>query len=64
MSSQLYNKVEENIKIVNDKDESYLIRSLLREELENIRNLLNKEFDVNEKVWNLQKRTISDNGEK
>ena len=47
MSSQLYNKVEENIKIVNDKDESYLIRSLLREELENIRNLLNKEFDVN-----------------
>jgi hypothetical protein len=64
MSSQLYNKVEENIKIINDKDESYLIRSLLREELENIRNLLNKEYDVSEKIWNLQKRELSDNGEK
>ena len=64
MSSQLYNKVKENIKIVNDKDESYLIRSLLHEELKNIRNLLNKEYDVNKKIWNLQKRELSDNGER
>ena len=64
MSSQLYNRVEENIKIVNDKDESYLIRSLLREELENIRNLLNKEFDVNEKIWNLQKKEFSKDEQK
>ena len=63
MSSQLYNKIEQNIKIVNDGDESYLIRSLLREELENIRNLLNTEYETNEKIWNLQKRELSDNGE-
>ena len=42
MSSQLYNKVEENIKIINDDSESYLIRSLLKEELEKIRDLLNR----------------------
>jgi hypothetical protein len=64
MRSQLYNRVEENLKIINDADESYLIRSLLREELENIRNLLNKEYDVGERIWNLQKRELSDNGEK
>ena len=44
MASQLYNKVVENIKIINDPDESYLIRSLLREELEKIRDLLNTEL--------------------
>ncbi len=59
---RLYKKVEETIKIVNDVDESYLIRSLLREELENIRNLLNREFDINEKIRSLQKREFSDNG--
>lgn len=64
MNSLLYNQVKENIEIVNDNDESYLIRSLLREELENIRNLLNKEYEINEKIWNLQKRELSDNGEK
>ena len=64
MNSLLYNQVKENIEIVNDKDESYLIRSLLREELENIRNLLNKEHETNEKIWNLQKRELSDNGER
>lgn len=42
MSSQLYNKVEENIKIINDDSESYLIRSLLKEELEKIHDLLNR----------------------
>ena len=42
MSSQLYNKVEENIKIINDDSESYLIRSLLKEELEKIRDLLDR----------------------
>jgi hypothetical protein len=63
MSSQLYTKVIENIKVINDKDESYLIRSLLREELENIRNLLNTEYETNEKIWNLQKGVMSDNGE-
>ena len=64
MNSLLYNQVKENIEIINDKDESYLIRSLLREELENIRNLLNKEYETNEKIWKLQKRELSDNGEK
>ena len=44
MSSQLYNKIEENIKIINDDNDSYLIRSLLKEELENIRDLLNRVF--------------------
>ena len=42
MSSQLYNKVEENIKIINDDSESYLIRSLLKDELEKIHDLLNR----------------------
>ena len=64
MSSQLYNKVEANIKIINDKDESHLIRSLLREELESIRNLLNKEHNLSILIGNLQKRELSDNGEK
>jgi hypothetical protein len=64
MRSQLYNKVQENLKIINDKDESYLIRSLLREELENIRYLLNKNHETNEKLWKLQTREFSNNGEK
>ena len=63
MSSQLYNKIEQNIKIANDKGESHLIRSLLREELENIRNLLNKEYETYEKFWSLQKKELSDRGE-
>ena len=60
MSSQLYNKIEENIKIINDEDESYLVRSLLREELENIRALLNKEHDINQRIWRLQKGKFID----
>ena len=64
MSSQLYNRVRENIKIVCDNDESYLIRSLLREELENIRNLLNKNHETNEKIWNLQKKALADHGKR
>ena len=64
MNSLLYNQVKENIEIVNDKDESYLIRSLLREELENIRNLLNKEHETNEKIWNLQKKEFSKDEQK
>lgn len=62
MSSQLYNKIKENIKIANDSEESYLIRSLLREELENIRNLLNREFDIDTKIWKLQKQEFSNSG--
>jgi hypothetical protein len=64
MNSLLYNQVKENIEIVNDKDESYLIRSLLREELENIRNLLNKEYETNEKIWNLQRKEFSKDEQK
>jgi len=63
MSSQLYNKVKENIKIANDSEESYLIRSLLREELEKIRNLLNREFDIDTKIWKLQRQEFSNNDE-
>ena len=44
MNSLLYNQVMEHLEVIEDRDESYLIRSLYKEELERILKLLNKEL--------------------
>jgi hypothetical protein len=44
MNSLLYNQVSEHLEVIKDKDESYLIRSLYKEELERILKLLNTEL--------------------
>ena len=56
MNSLLYNQVVEHLEVIKDKDESNLIRSLNKEELERILKLLNEEHSKDgllDGKWNL-----------
>ena len=44
MNSLLYNQVLEHLEVIKDRDESYLIRSFYKEELDRILKLLNVEL--------------------
>jgi hypothetical protein len=44
MNSLLYNQVLEHLEVIKDRDESYLIRSLYKEELDRILKLLYMEL--------------------